>query len=216
MLRRSLLLAVAALVFVSACAATNQPATKGPLLVGDGAPDCADGEVTRGTDISVSAETEMEAVEAALKQWTDEGADVVEFDGVESWSATLNGREVATAVPELGGDGVWVVQDVQTCGTPETGPAAIDGVLDCANEYRWSMQAGIDPTIPGVPTPEEAITQMLEGFKDRYGGEIVLVDDLTGSLVVNSREQVVTTASESPAGGWTVLGAAGCEGFELP
>ena len=150
---------------------------------------------------------------AALARWTDDGGVIIELPPDESWLVVLDGRDAAIAYPELEGTGAWVVHDVRTCGEPETGPAAIDGELDCANESRWSIQASLDPTIPGFPSAEEAVRSSLEPYAQRHGGEIILVEDQIGSLVVQQREQVIAHSIEAPAGGWAVTTLAGCEGF---
>ncbi len=93
---------------------------------------------------------------------------------------------MAIAYAEIDGTGTWVVHDVRTCGEPETGPAAIDGGLDCASESRWNIELTLDPTIPGLPKAAEAIRSALEPYVDRHGGEIVLIGDSTGSLVVET------------------------------
>jgi len=76
------------------------------------------------------------------------------------------------------------------------------------------MQARIDPSIPGEPTPKEALRLALEPSQERYGGEIVFVDEDTASLVVQQREQVTANAVEVPAGGWAVSSVEGCQGHE--
>ena len=121
---------------------------------GDGVLDCDEGQVHRGADIRVSGSTETEVVEDALAEWVEEGAEILELPGDESWAAVENGRDVAIAYPEVEGDGAWVVYDVQVCGEPDTGPAPTDGSLDCANEAGWNMQASFDPDIPGDPNPK--------------------------------------------------------------
>jgi hypothetical protein len=204
----------AGLALALVLAACGQAATSSPGG-GDGSLDCDPGQVTQGAGIFAEGETERDVAEEALRTWTDQGAALVEFPEAEVWSAVLEGRDVAVAVVELEGDGTWVTHDVTICGEAETGPAPIDGRLDCPNGYRWYMQAGIDPSVPGLPTPEDALRAALEQFQARYGGEIVLIDEKTASLVVDGREQVTTSAIEAPAGGWTVGAVEGCEGFEL-
>ena len=180
----------------------------------DGILDCAQGQVTRSADIEARGATEEEAAEKALAEWKSQGATLVLFPEAEVWSAVMDGRDVAVAVVEQNGDGTWVTHDVSICGEPDTGAAPIDGTLDCANGYRWVMQAGIDPSVPGEPTPEEALRFALEPFQKRYGGEIVFVDEDTASLVVQQRERVTANAVEVPAGGWAVSSVEGCQGYE--
>jgi len=180
---------------------------------GDGVLDCDNGQVHRRAGIRVSGSTEAEVVEDALAEWVEEGAEIVELAGDESWAAVEDGRDVAIAYPEVEGDGAWVVYAVEVCGEPDTGPAPTDGSLDCANEANWVMQAGFDPDIPGDPNPEDAALKMLQAYEDAHGGEIVFIVDNTASLVVDDREQVVATAVEVPAGGWAVSTVSGCEGY---
>lgn len=40
-----------------------------------------------------------------------------------------------------------------------------------------------------------------------------MIDEDTGSLVVDEREQVVAYASEAPAGGWVATTMTGCGAF---
>ena len=183
-------------------------------LSGDGLLDCAAGEVVRGAGIDVAADSEKEVVATALAPWLESGADLVAFPPEELWSAVQDGRDVAVAYPELEGTGAWRVHDVRTCAEPETGPAAVDGMLDCAGDVRWTIQASLDPTVPGRPTPGAALVAGLAPYADRYSGEVV-IDAGFGSLVVEGREQVVARPSEVPAGGWAVVTLGGCEGFEL-
>ncbi|MFQ5523357.1 MAG: hypothetical protein ACE5F5_07240 [Acidimicrobiia bacterium] len=197
-------------IIVVACGQAAISSTEG----GDGILDCEQGRVTRGAGIEVRGATEEEVVEEALREWKSQGAALLEFPEAEVWSAVLDGRDVAVAVVEQNGDGTWVSHDVSVCGEPETGPAPIDGKLDCANGYRWVMQAGIDPSVTGQPTPEEALRSALEPLVSRYGGEIAFVDDDTASIVVHGREQVTADAAEVPEGGWAVSSVEGCEGFE--
>jgi hypothetical protein len=181
---------------------------------GDGTLDCPDGQIIRTVDIETSGNTERAVTIDALAQWTSQGALLLDLPSQGLWSAVLDGSDVAIALAELNGDGTWVVQDVQTCGEPETGPAGIDGELDCANESSWVMTGTIDPTLPGVATAEEAVSSSLDWYAERYGGEIVIVSEGVGSLVVDRREQVVARAVEVSAGGWVVTTVLGCDGFE--
>ena len=199
------------LIFLAACVSGTDG---GSFVSGDGVLDCLDGQVVRSVEIDVSAEGELAVVAAALAQWTDEGGSLLELPSDESWSVVLDGRDVAIAYPEIDGTGSWVVHDVRTCGEPIAGPAATDGELDCADESRWSIQATLDLTIPGLPSADEALRSALEPYAQRHGGEIVLIRDEIASLVVQQREQVIALASEVPAGGWAVATLAGCDGFD--
>ncbi|MFV2000733.1 MAG: hypothetical protein ACC654_10265, partial [Acidimicrobiia bacterium] len=149
---------------------------------GDGILDCAPGQVVRAADVDVSAATRILVAAQALEEWTTRGAILWDLPSLELWSAVLDGEDVAIAFPELNGDGTWVVHDVQTCGEPESGPAGIDGELDCATDSSWVMQGSIDPTIPGLPSAEEAVRSSLDWYAERYGGDIVVVSDGVGSL----------------------------------
>lgn len=200
-------------VVLGGCAAVEGDTVS--FTPGDGVLDCDDGQVVRAVGITASAGTELEVVESALERWIREDAEVVQLPADESWVAVLDGRDVAIVYPEVDGTGAWVTHDVQTCDEPAEGSGAIDGELDCVNDYRWTMQGSIDPSVPGFPTEEEALTMALEPFVFAHDGEIVFVDETVGSLVVDQREQVVARAGEVPAGGWTVLVVEACEGFEL-
>jgi len=226
--------AVAFLLVLSACASVSDndsveavsTTTSGPDSIdaegvfgdtpsGDGTLDCLDGQIIRAVDIETAGSSERAVIVDALAQWTSQGAVLVVLPSRGLWSAVLDGSDVAIALAELNGDGTWVVQDVQTCGEPETGPAEIDGELDCASDSSWGMMGAIDPTIPGVATSEEAVRSSLEWYADRYGGEIVLIGDGVGALVVDQREQVVARAIEVAAGGWVVTTLLGCDGFDF-
>lgn len=196
---------IVAVIWLTACGSPGEEMTSD-----DGVLDCADGQVAQSTGVTSSASTEREVVEAALAEWADSGAEIVEFPDTESWSAVLDGDDVAVVVPELNGDGSWFIGDVSVCGDPDIGPADIDGQLDCANDESWFEQGSLDPDTPGDPTAEGAIRASLVPYQERYGGEIILVDERTGSIVVEGREQVISLASEVSAGGWGVATVSGC------
>ena len=198
---------IAAVVWLTACAAPSVE-----TVSGDGTLDCDDGQVAQSVGVSSSASTEQEVVEAALAEWADAGAELVEFPETESWAAVVDGRDVAVVVPELNGDGSWFISNVSLCGDPDVGPAEIDGQLDCAYDESWIEQGSFDPDIPGDATAEEAIQASLAPHQERYGGEII-VNETTGSIVVDGREQVVALATEVPAGGWAVATVSGCGAF---
>jgi len=120
------------------------------------------------------------------------------------------GLAVAVLAAACGGSG----EQTGVLDTPGASAVTGDGQLDCATEIEWSMIATLDPTIPGLPSAEEALRSALEPYAQRNGGAIVLIGDNTGSLVVEQREQVVVQSSEVPAGGWAVSSWTGCEGFE--
>ncbi len=201
--------AVAFLLLVSACGVGDESA-----VAGDGVLDCRGGQVERSAGIDVTGDTEEDAVGLALAQWTDDGGVLRENRSERSWYITQDGRDVAIAYPEPNGLGTWDVQDVRICADPDTGPAAIDGELDCADENSWAVSGTPDVTSRGAASAEDAMRENLERFRQRHGGEIVLVGDTEGSLVVDNREQVRVRATEVPAGGWGILSMAGCGGFE--
>ena len=153
-------------------------------------------------------------VALALAQWASQGAAVVALPADESWSAVLDARDVAIAYPEQNGDGRWTVHAVSTCGPPQTGPAPLDGNLDCANDSSWGEQGATIGDTPGMPTADEAVQSALQTFLDRHGGEIIVISEGVGSLVLDDREQVVAIASEVDAGGWIVFTISGCQGFQ--
>jgi hypothetical protein len=197
------------LLVVSACGMGSESA-----VGGDGVLDCGGGQVERSAGIDVTGDTEDDAVGLALAQWTNDGGVLGEKRSERSWYVTQDGRDVAIAYPELNGLGTWDVQDVRICADPDTGPAAVDGELDCADENSWYVSGTPDITAQGAGSAEDAMRKTLERFRERHGGEIVLVGDRVGSLVVDDREQVRVNASEMPAGGWGVLSSEGCAGFE--
>lgn len=66
----------------------------------------------------------------------------------------------------------------------------------------------------GLSAASDAVDAYLELFLENHGGEIVMVTDLQGSLIVEDSEVVVGDASELPNGGFLVLAGTGCEGFD--
>lgn len=200
---------VAFLLLVSACSAGSESAG-----AGDGVLDCRRGQVERSAGVDVTGDTEEDAVGLALAQWTGDGAVLRENRSERSWYVTGDGRDVAIAYPEPNGLGTWDVQDVRICADPDTGPAAVDGELDCADENSWYVSGTPDVTTEGDARVEDAVREGLERFRQQFGGEIVLVGERGGSLVIENREQVRVNASEMPAGGWGILSMSGCGGFE--
>jgi len=165
-------------------------------------------------DIEVFGETEGEVVAAALSQWTSEGAEIVEVPAIESWVAALDGRDVAVALPEQNGPDDWIVHDLQTCAPGSSGPAPINGELDCTDEYIWTEQGSLDPDTVGYLLAEDALRTALNDFLRNRNAEIQIVSDSVGSLVVDSREVVVALAVEAAAGGWLVDTIKACRGYE--
>lgn len=207
--RPSMFVTLSILMTVSCGSVSSSPQT----TAADGSLDCDGDEVVLSADIRVSGATEQDVALAALDEWIDDGASAARVRSAESWSALAGGREVAVAVPEQNGDGSWVVHDVRVCGEPRSGPARIDGKLDCDGDVSWTQQASFLPDTIGDPTPEDALVGFLDQWRQRYGGEIVLAGEAAGSLVVDGREQVVASASEAPAGGWLVATTVGCDGY---
>lgn len=202
-------LALAALgLFVTACSG----ATSGSAA--DGVLDCDEGQVIRGVEIVVTGTTEESVVEQALAEWVSKDASPVPFPSLEAWSAVLDGRDVALAVPEQNGDGTWIVHDVKTCGEPSTGPAPIDGELDCANDFMWIEQAAVEPGATGEATSQKALQMALNPFQQEHGGEILELGGDLGSLVVEGREQVVARVSELENGTWDTSVIRGCDGYQ--
>jgi len=82
-------------------------------------------------------------------------------------------------------------------------PARVDGLLDCIDdEIVYTEQAAIDPDVPGLPTPDDAMRFALSRWLVP-SGELV-VSDATGTAVVEGREVARATVAEVPAGGWAV------------
>jgi hypothetical protein len=98
-------------------------------------------------------------------------------------------------------------------GCAEEQPIA-DGELDCDPATVWAEEGSVPEGTSGLGEASAAIDAYLEPFLANHGGEIVLVADLQGSLVVEGSEVVIGTASELPEGGFLVLAGAGCEGFD--
>lgn len=198
------------LVVVCASCATELISAGG----GDGVLDCEDNQVVVGAEIVTRGDTEEAVVNEALSAWLADGATLISLPLDESWSATLDGRDAALAYPELEGDGGWIVHDVRTCGEPATGPAALDGSLDCANDSSWSEQASFAPDAMGLPSAEAALRASLDPFNERFGGRVEFVDAAVAFLVIDEREQVIALTSEAPAGSWLVDTVLGCDGFQ--
>jgi hypothetical protein len=97
-----------------------------------------------------------------------------------------------------------------SCGAP----FPIDGELDCETEFPWTESGSVPEGTPGFGDPALAIEEYLSPFLDNHGGELVMIDGHTGSLVLDNREVVVGVATEAPAGGWLVLVGKGCEDFD--
>lgn len=100
--------------------------------------------------------------------------------------------------------------------TPVTEEALIriDGAADCGASGQWAMESIESPEAQGAPTQREALLEYLDPARLEFGGTVVTVNESVASLVIDGREQLVAFASELAGGGWTVLSAEGCEGFE--
>lgn len=158
----------------------------------------------------MAGSSEEEVAAGALAPWVEHGAVAVRLPDGERWAAMVGDRDLAIALPERNGDGTWVVSGVLFCAEPSTGPASIDGVLDCAGILTWTMQPGYAPDVPGVASPEEALEQALAGRGALLGGELVPIDATTASIVVDGREVAVARVGEVPAGGWAANVVRGC------
>lgn len=90
----------------------------------------------------------------------------------------------------------------------------INGELDCQTDFSWTESGSVPDDAPGFADPTRAIEEYLSPFRDNHGGEVVLVNEHTGSLVLAKREVVVGIAEKAPAGGWLVLTGRGCEDFD--
>lgn len=89
-----------------------------------------------------------------------------------------------------------------------------DGELDCDPETVWAEEGSVPEGTTGLAEASDAVDAYLEPFLENHGGEIVMVADLQGALVVESSEVVVGEASELQDGGFLVLAGTGCEGFD--
>ena len=89
-----------------------------------------------------------------------------------------------------------------------------DGQLDCVDDSEWTEQGQVPEGTVGLDSQKAAAEAYLTPFMEQHGGEIVMVDLTTGSLVLDSREVVWGSAHEMPAGGWLVLTGVGCDGFD--
>ena len=89
-----------------------------------------------------------------------------------------------------------------------------DGELDCESDQGWTEEGSVTEDTRGLGSPEAAVEAYLTPFLETHGGEIVMVDFSTGSLVVAEAEVVRGVATELPAGGWLVLTGSGCDGFD--
>lgn len=82
-------------------------------------------------------------------------------------------------------------------------PPRVDGVLDCSDdEIVYTEQAAVDPAVPGLPTPEDAMRFALSRWLVPSGE--LLVSGPTGTAVVGGREVARAKVAEVPGGGWAV------------
>lgn len=102
---------VAACFLMAACTPTDGAG-------GDGILDCGDGQVEQSAGITASGVAEAEVAKVALKGWAVNGATVKEFPAAGSWSAVLDGVDIAVAVAMQEDDGSWTVSDVKICASP--------------------------------------------------------------------------------------------------
>ena len=184
----------------------------------DGSLDCEAGEVPRSVHGEWSFPTERRVAEASLESFLGAGRLLRQVEpGLWSVVSSSDDREIASSVVEQNGDGLFTAgHEVLSCFQVGDGPAAIDGELDCADDYRWGMQPGLDPDAELADSAEAALSDFWERMTTRYGGEVVMVDEFNFSLVLFDREQVVARAGEVTPGGWALSSAEGCRGFEVP
>lgn len=102
---------------------------------------------------------------------------------------------------------------IVSCGSDR--PAA-DGELDCQTELTWTEEGSVPEGTAGLAVAADAVDAYLEPFMENHGGEIVMVGDQQGSLVVNGAEVVGGIASGMSGGGFLVLTGFGCDGFDRP
>lgn len=95
-------------------------------------------------------------------------------------------------------------------------PPTADGELDCDLETAWAEEGSVPAGTAGLSGAGDAVNAYLEPFLENHGGEIVMVTELQGSLLVEDSEVVIGDASELPDGGFLVLAGIGCEGFDRP
>lgn len=90
------------------------------------------------------------------------------------------------------------------------------GALECDGATFRTAQGIAAPGARGADTAEEELRSFLGRWSKRAGGVIAIVDETTGSLIIDDREQAVAVATEAPAGGWVVLTSRFCEGIPGP
>ena len=90
------------------------------------------------------------------------------------------------------------------------------GALQCNGGTIRTVQGIAGPGAQGADTAEEELRSFLGRWSKRAGGVIAIVDETTGSLIIDDREQAVAVATEAPAGGWIVLTSRFCEGIPGP
>ncbi len=95
-----------------------------------------------------------------------------------------------------------------------TRSVAIDGEIDCETDFPWSEEGTVPEGTPGFATADQAVEEYLAPFQANHGGDQQMIDEFTGSLVLEQREVVVAVATEASGGGWLVLTAFGCEDFD--
>ena len=117
----------------------------------------------------------------------------------------------AAPAPDNAGSGPIVSYDP---GRDGSSPFAPDGVLDCPTDVTWVEQGSVLEGTVGSPTPDAALEEALGAFLRNGSGEVKMLDQGLGSLVVDGREVVAAIVTEAPAGGWLVLTLTGCGGFE--
>lgn len=90
----------------------------------------------------------------------------------------------------------------------------LDGQPDCNHGEPWVAEASLDPEAPGHPTAKQAVREFLEQWHDQFGGEVAIVRDGVGALLIDGSEVVVAVSFQTAAGGFLVDRSTGCDGYE--
>ncbi len=92
--------------------------------------------------------------------------------------------------------------------------------LECPSDDWWSEQGSLNPEAVGFATPEEAIAEGFTRWAEVPDSEVAVMDAFEGTapavgvLVSGGRRVVVAYPEASPAGGWLIVSATGCKGYE--
>lgn len=74
--------------------------------------------------------------------------------------------------------------------------------LECDGAASGTFEADLDPTVPGAPSTDAALAQVLGPFVDKQGGQIVDVREAAKAVVIDGRRIFVVQARPAPAGGF--------------